>query len=116
MISSPVQEIVQGEEIVSGYKTVKVTDKQVTRWLALDYGCAVVKDRWDFGSDKGVSEHIVLALTSGEPETALFDVPEYFRETALSEVLRVGSKGDCGPDCAKKRRRVDAYYEAHRLK
>ena len=90
-------EVVQGEEMVAGFRTVKITDGIFTEWLALDCGCAVVRSRADWGSE-GYSQWDVVALRVGEPDEALFAVAGY-REVPPSE--RVLGRGES-------RRSVDA--------
>jgi hypothetical protein len=82
-----------GEEIVAGYRTAKIADGLTTSWHALDYGCALVKDRWDFSATE-VSEKELVALFPGEPDKALFDVPAHYREVLPSERL-LGPKREC---------------------
>ncbi|HWQ33134.1 MAG TPA: hypothetical protein VNQ79_09780 [Blastocatellia bacterium] len=117
-LAGPVKEVVEGEEIVAGYRTVRISSGAVTSWLALDYGCACVKDRIDFGKDKGYSEHNLVALYPGEPNAALFAVPEHVREVPPSERIMANWKGDCGPDCSERRnqqlRRMDDDYYRNR--
>lgn len=113
-VTSP-PEVVSGEEMVAGYRTVKITRNNVTRWLALDYGCALVKDKIVF-SGQEFSEHNLVALIPGEPETALFHVPAHIREVSPSERIkgydRIGK--NCGPDCAKRLHKFDESYYKHR--
>jgi len=94
-ITSP-PETFLGEEIVAGYRTAKIADGLTTSWHALDYGCALVKDRWDFSATE-VSEKELVALVPGEPDKALFDVPAHYREVLPSERIR-GPKKEC-PGC-----------------
>lgn len=72
MVDSP-QEVINGEEIIAGYRTIKILRNGATRWFALDYGCAMVKERMDWGS-QGVSEKNLVALIAGEPQYALFQI------------------------------------------
>ena len=117
-LSGPVKEVVEGEEIIAGYRTVRISSGAVTSWLALDYGCACVKDRIDFGKGKGYSEHHLVALYPGEPNAALFTVPEQAREVPPSERMLATWKGNCGPDCTERRnqqlRRMDGAYDRNR--
>ncbi len=117
-LSGPVKEVVEGEEIIAGYRTVRISSGAVTSWLALDYGCACVKDRIDFGKGKGYSEHHLVALYPGEPNAALFTVPEQAREVPPSERMLATWKGNCGPDCTERRnqqlRRMDEAYDRNR--
>src|ERR1700732_2291358 len=69
---SDLKQQVVGEEVINGYRTVEITSGPITQWLALDYGCAVVKDRAEWG-DGQVSEKKLIALIPGEPSASLFD-------------------------------------------
>ena len=93
MTSSP--ETFAGEETIAGYRTVKIVRGGVTEWLALDYGCALVKDRWEFSTQE-VSEKELVSL-SAEPDAALFEIPATTREVTPSERL-FGPQKEC-QDC-----------------
>jgi hypothetical protein len=94
MTSSP--EMFLGEETIAGYRTVKIARGIATEWHALDYGCALMKDRWEFSATE-VSEKELVALVAGEPDPGLFDVPAHYREVPPSERI-LGSKKEC-PGC-----------------
>jgi len=109
---------ISGEEVVAGYRTVKITSKNWTRWFALDHGCAMVKLRVDWGS-QGYSEKNLIALIPGEPAATLFDVPPDDKEMAPSERILGRGKdiSSCGwPRCAETLRKLDEEYKAGRLK
>ena len=99
-----------GEETVEGYRTVKIVSDIITSWYALDYGCALVKERWVFGTGE-VSEKQLVALVSGEPNAALFDAPANAREVPPSERI-LGSQGckSCDPRTAENFRKRDEEY------
>jgi hypothetical protein len=87
-----------GAETVAGYRTAKIapakdSEGATTSWYALDYGCALVKQRWEF-STKEVSEKELVALVAGEPDATLFDVPANYREVPPSERM-FGSRKEC---------------------
>ena len=82
----PSQDVFVGEETVAGYRTAKITAGIITSWYALDYGCALVKDRWEFSATE-VSEKELVALIAGEPDPSLFNVPAHYREVPPSERL-----------------------------
>jgi hypothetical protein len=82
----PPKEAFVGEETIAGYRTAKVADGTITSWYALDYGCATVKERWEFSATE-VSEKELVALVPGEPDPSLFDVPAHYREVLPSERL-----------------------------
>jgi len=106
-----------GEETVGGYRTVKLARGIVTEWHALDYGCALVKDRWDFSAME-VTEKELVALVAGEPDATLFDVPAHYREVPPSERI-LGPKKEC-PGCnehaQKVLQRLDEDYKRHSTK
>lgn len=112
-------EILSGEDIVKGYKTVKVTSGAVSTWYALDCGCAVVKAVADWG-DKGFSQYDLIELIPGEPAASLFMIPEKAAEVPPSKrLLKSGeSKEDvlkrCGPRCEKLFANLDDHYYKHR--
>ncbi|MDX2033874.1 MAG: hypothetical protein SF339_24590 [Blastocatellia bacterium] len=113
---SSLPEIIRGEESVDGYRTVKVTSNNVAMWYALDYGCAKVKARADWDS-RSFSEHTLLALIPGEPDPALFHVPENAKEAPPSERLQSShneSDRPCGQKCLELLQKFDARYYAHR--
>jgi hypothetical protein len=90
-----------GEEMVDGYRTVKIASGQGTRWHALDYGCALVKDRMEW-SDGQVSEKKLVTLVPGEPSPSLFDDPNGFEEIPPSQMFSESSS------------RQEEYYQNHR--
>src|SRR5262249_49171864 len=45
LISGLPDEKPDGEEVIAGYRTVKLTSGPTAQWFALDYGCAPIKDR-----------------------------------------------------------------------
>jgi len=75
-----------GEEVVNGYRTAKLTTGPMTQWVALDYGCAAVKDRADWGNGES-SEKRMVSLTLGEPSPSLFDEPAGFEEVPPSQLF-----------------------------
>src|SRR5579859_6802078 len=100
------QEKPDGEEVINGYRAVKLMDGFATHWLALDYGCALIKDRAEW-PDGQVSEKRLVALIPGEPAPSLFDDPAGVQEVAPSRWLP--------PDAdARTRSHFDTYYESHR--
>lgn len=97
-----VEQQVDSEESVAGYRTAKLTSGQTIQWLALDYGCALVKDRADWG-DGQVSEKKLIALIPGEPAASLFEEPAGFDEVPPSQMFP-------GPNAST----ADSYYHSHR--
>lgn len=92
-----------GEEVIEGYRAVKLTDGPTTQWLALDYGCALIKDRAEW-PDGQMSEKRLVALIPGEPAPSMFDDPAGFQEVPPSRWLPPGTNISA----------QDAYYESHR--
>src|SRR6266567_5117463 len=77
------QEKPEGEEVIEGHRAVKLTDGPTTHWFALDYGCALIKDRAEW-PDGQMSEKTLVALIPGEPAPSLFDDPAGFQEVPFS--------------------------------
>ena len=106
-----------GEETIAGYRTAKIADGLTTSWHALDYGCALVKDRWEFSATE-VSEKELVALVAGEPDAALFDVPAHYREVLPSERI-LGPKKEnpgCNGHVQKVLQKLDEDYLRHAAK
>ena len=99
----PPKEAFVGEETIAGYRTAKIIDGIITSWHALDYGCAPVKERWQFSATE-VSEKELVALVAGEPDPSLFDVPAHYREVLPSERLLGPNKE--APGCDEKSRKA----------
>jgi hypothetical protein len=98
---SNVQQVV-GEEAVGGYRAVKLNSGPTAQWLALDYGCALIKDTADWGNGH-VSEKRLVTLIAGEPSRSFFADPAGFEEVQPS-CLFPGENSNA----------QDAYYYAHR--
>ncbi len=112
MVNSP-PEVISGEETVAGYRAVKITRNNSTVWYALDYGCAMVQDRNDWGS-QGFSEKNLLTLTPGEPEASLFDVNGNIKEAPPSErMMRPGVT--LRPQDTEILRNLDGSYNKNRV-
>jgi hypothetical protein len=115
------QETIVGEEIVAGYRTVKITTPdryKLTWWYALDYGCANVKSRVDW-SDREYSEKNLIELIPGEPAASLFDALGDDNEMPPSERMlgRGKDASNCkSPRCAELLRERDKEYWANRPK
>jgi hypothetical protein len=97
------QEKPDGDEVIEGYRAVKLTDGPTTQWFALDYGCALIKDRAEW-PDGQMSEKRLVALIPGEPSPSLFDDPAGFQEVRPSRLF---------PD-RPNATIEDAYYASHR--
>lgn len=76
-------EIVDDRERVKGYQTVQVKLGETTFWLARDLGCAKVKSRTRL-SDGTINEKVAVVITPGEPDDALFHVPDRYNEVQHS--------------------------------
>ncbi|HEX7334113.1 MAG TPA: hypothetical protein VF290_21585 [Pyrinomonadaceae bacterium] len=98
-----------GEETIAGYKTVKISSGIITSWYALDYGCAQVKDIWQFSPGEFTEKELV-ALVGGEPDAALFDVPAKYREVSPSERI-LGSNKPHNEAVEKQLRMLDEDYK-----
>lgn len=110
-VTSP-PETLLGEETIAGYRTVKILSDITTSWYALDYGCALVKDRWQFGPTE-VSEKSLVAVAAGEPDSNLFDVPAHYREVTPSERI-TGSQGEsaaCNENSKRALKKLDEDYK-----
>ena len=106
-----------GQETFAGYRTAKIADGIVTEWYALDYGCALVKDRWEFSSTE-VTEKELVAIVPGEPDATLFDVPAHYREVPPSERIMGPHKEHrpCNENGLKILQRLDEDYKRHAAK
>jgi hypothetical protein len=106
-----------GEETIAGYRTAKIADGIITSWHALDYGCATVKERWQFSATE-VSEKELVALVAGEPDPSLFDVPAHYREVLPSERLLGPNKepAGCDENSRKAFKEVDDEYKRLKAK
>ena len=94
----------EGEEVIEGYRAVKLRyDASTTGWFALDYGCALIKDRAEW-PDGQMSEKRLVALIQGEPAPSMFDDPAGFQEVPPSRWLPPQANLSA----------QDAYYESHR--
>jgi hypothetical protein len=93
-----------GEDVIDGYRAVKLTYGPTTQWLALDYGCALIKDRAEW-PDGQMSEKRLVALIPGEPSPSMFDDPAGFEEVPFSR----WHSSDAHTSALE-----DAYYESHR--
>lgn len=103
-------ETLLGEEMIAGYRTVKIASGIVTEWHALDYGCALVRDRWEFSATE-VTEKELVALVAGEPDANLFDVPATYREIPPSEETR-----PCNENAHKFLQMLDEDYKRYAAK
>jgi len=107
--SNPLGETSGGEEINSGYRTVKVLGSDRTSWYAVDYGCALIKESWSWQTgDK--NEKTIVALIAGEPDPTLFYIPTSYEEVPPSKFAesRVAAKA------IEKYKELDRHYFSHR--
>jgi len=97
---------VVGQEQIAGYRATKVAvGNNAYNWFAVDYGCALLKTRLEFGT-QGASEFTMISFKPGEPDAFLFAVLSTFAEGPPTSLLRRSAK--C-PDCdAKLRERMAA--------
>jgi hypothetical protein len=102
---SGLEEKPDGEEVIEGYRAVKlIEDASVTQWFALEYGCALIKGRFEWPDGQGMSEKRLVALILGEPAPSMFDDPAGFQEVPPSRWLPPQANLSA----------QDAYYESHR--
>ncbi len=110
-------EILDGEEMVSGYRAVKVRapSQGATWWFAPDYGCAEVKSVFSFPDGQSTEKELV-SLVPGEPSPDLYAVPANYREMSYSAnaLLSEPPGKSVNPSCARKLAQMDASYFAHR--
>lgn len=106
LAGSDLREEVAGEEFVNGYRTVKLINKSgegsMTDWLAIDQGCALVKDKAEFTGGEA-SEKKLVELKVGEPSPILFEDPAGYEEVPFSRMFPQ-------PNSTA----LDEYYYSHR--
>ena len=112
-------ETYRGEEEIAGYRAARVERSDMTSWYAVEHGCAPVKTVMDWGK-QGRSEKILVSLTPGEPDPALFTVASTYEEVPPSGLHSDEPGEDCGPDCqqhlAERAARMDRGYEVMKLR
>ena len=100
-------EEVAGQEVVNGYRTMKLINKSgegtMTNWLAIDQGCALVKDKAEFRGGEA-SEKKLVELRVGEPSPILFEDPAGYEEVPPSRMFFALPNSTA----------VDEHYYAHR--
>jgi len=112
MVDSP-PDVISGEETVSGYRAVRITRNNSTIWYALDFGCAMVKDRTEWAG-QGYSEKSLVKLIPGEPDTSLYAIDGSIKEAPPSEMmLRPGLP--MTSQNTELLRRLDETYYKHRI-
>jgi len=72
-----------GPQTIGKYRAMGITSPGHKIWYALDHGCAMVRERFEF-ADGVVSEKTLLTLIPGEPDPALFEVPPTYTEVPPS--------------------------------
>ncbi len=122
-LSNLVKEVFHDEELVAGYRTIKLSASDgITQWFAIDYGCAVIKRKWDWGVGKGFSEDNLVTLIPGEPDSVLFSIPANAKEVSHYERIKAtleasrknDSCGTCADNFDKAIRKRDESYYLHR--
>jgi hypothetical protein len=116
-MTSPPDEVFLGEERIAGYRAAKITNGTITSWHALDYGCALVRQRWEFGGPE-VSEKELVSLVPGEPDPDLFAVAPHYREVPPSERILSSQKGcaKCNDHSEVVLKKLDEYYQRLKAK
>lgn len=105
-------------EHVGGYQVARIKHTDgITLWFALDYGCALIKQRMDFGS-QGASDLELVSLIPGEPAAAVFAVPDDYTEGPPSSFPAAQPSPKCTGECEKSMKahlgRADQDYYRHR--
>jgi len=104
-------ETVGGEEMISGYRAVKVFSPDHTSWYAVDYGCALIKESWAWETgDK--DEKTLIALVPGEPDPTLFYIPASYEEVPPSKLVE--STAAAVPINKDREKEVDERYYSRR--
>jgi hypothetical protein len=93
-----------GIETISGYRTSRVSQRGRTSWYALDYGCALVKEIFQFQGGE-VSEKVLVSLEPGEPAAVLFEAPSSYSEVPPSVLMMTP-----GREYARAERLADEEY------
>lgn len=101
-------EVLIGQDVSNGYRVAKIGDNWAVRLYAVDYGCAMIGSRVDFGNGN-ISDKKLVSLTPGEPQSLLFQVPDSYREVPYSTLFASNMS-------AERLRRFDEYYYSHRPK
>ena len=115
-VTSPPERLL-GEETIAGYRTAKIASDITTSWYALDYGCALVKDRWEFSATE-VSEKDLVSVAAGQPDPTLFDVPAHYREVTPSERILGPQKENaaCNEHSQRVLKKLDEDYKRLKAK
>lgn len=97
-----------GRERIDVYDTVKVQMGSSTSWFAPELGCAELKSV-TLLSEGVVNEKIATLIVAGEPDSALFAIPDRYSEVPPSVFYELN------PD-AKETRAIDRSYYSRRPK
>ena len=106
-----------GQEDINGHPTIRVVKllgrRTLTLWYSLEFGCAILKQRLEH--ETGVSEQDLTAVIQGEPDAALFQVPNSFQEVPPSQLFDCSLfKGPCEPLPDSVVQRMDRIYYSAR--
>jgi len=111
--------VIDGQETISGYRTVRFkhvgSTRTIVEWRSLDVGCALLQSR--FEHEDGLTVQNLAALTIGEPPSTLFEVPKAFQEVQPSSQYEpICKDGRCTsvPDSVKQS--MDKKYNDLRAK
>jgi hypothetical protein len=106
--NSPSNRTILNEDEVSGYRTIRIRQGRVDMWLAPALNCALIQMR--VSRTPGSAELSVtkdpLLIKAGEPDEALFRIPDSYREVPASTILGLPKESPEG-------RSADAAYRAH---
>jgi hypothetical protein len=103
-----------GEENVYGYRAARLQKDGITWWLALDYGCAILKRRAEWTGQGQAGERTLVSLTPGEPQAALFHVPQSYREFPPSAMFAAQTGAAAAGQRREALARADELYRRHR--
>jgi hypothetical protein len=77
-------------ETIAGLRTLMVARDDVTKWFAIDYGCAEVRM---VRRDVAIPDQEVVRVFSGEPDASLFEISATYHEASPSVLYRMSAGG-----------------------
>lgn len=110
-VESAVEESLLGVEPLLGLDAVKIASGDTTAWYALDYGCVLLTRVIVHSQGGSVSRTILVSASPGDPDAALFSIPDHFVEgppSALTAIER--AQKPCSQEC---RDGQAAYFKMH---
>jgi hypothetical protein len=99
---------VKGETSINSYRAVRLVRDRLTLFLAPDLGCALLGSRVVNQVDRSREVFLkeLVSVVRGEPDGALFLVPETYKEVPPSVIMRLAQGSD-------RARAADSQYFAH---